>query len=102
MLFLNVSAALLFTLGVIIAFGFVTIQLYMKLSNAVSALSLYFHCTAWCMTSFLRYLYIKHEEWIHSIIPSAHKQTIIVVALTLSVYPCLAFPSFGYAMVLGK
>jgi hypothetical protein len=93
---------LLYTAGTIVAFSFVPIQHYLKLSSAVNALSLYFHCTAWCVTSFLRYLYIDHEDLIQSVIPSLQRQSIIAVALTLIAYPCFAFPSFGYALSLGE
>ena len=84
------------------AFGFLSIQQYIQLSNFSFGASLYFHCIAWCVTSFIRYLYIEKEDWVHSIIPSHKLKTTLSVGLTLCLYPLFAFPPFGYAMLLGE
>ena len=84
------------------AFGFLSIQQYIQLSNFSSGASLYFHCIAWCVTSFIRYLYIEKEDWVHSIIPSHKLKTTLSAGLTLCLYPLFAFPPFGYAMLLGE
>ena len=92
----------LFSAVDIVIFGFVTTKQYLLLSNALIALSLYFHCTAWLVTSLFRFIYIEHEEWIHMLIPSVKKQAVVAVCLTLLVYPFFGFPPYGFAMTLGK
>ncbi len=93
---------LIFTVVDIAAFGFMATKQYLLLSNASSALSVYFHCTSWCVTSLVRYIYIEHEEWIHALIPSTKKQAITAVCLILIASTLCIFPLFGYAVTLGK
>ena len=84
------------------AFGLLPIQQYIKLSNASCCMSLYFHCIAWCVISFIRYLYIEKEDWVHSIIQTDRLKTTLSAGLTFCLYPLFAFPPFGYAMLLGE
>jgi hypothetical protein len=94
--------ALFFTMIDIIAFVFLTADKFMTLTNTNIGLSLLFHCTSWCITSIVRYIYIAHNDWIHRKIPSHKKQcrAAFVMAFTMSL--SLAFPVYGYALFLGK
>jgi hypothetical protein len=42
----------------LIAFFFVSSERFVSISNANSGCTLFFHCTCWCVTSIIRYLYI--------------------------------------------
>ena len=101
-LFLNLIIALCFTLFDIVGFVFLPADKFMTLTNTNSGLSLFFHCTSWCITSIIRYIYIAHDDWIHSTIPSHKNQcrAAFVLAFIMSLF--FAFPMYGYALFLGK
>jgi hypothetical protein len=101
-LFLNLLVPAAFTIVDIVGFPFFPLEKYFKLINANSSLSLFFHCTSWCVTSVIRFVYIEYEERIHKFMPSVKSQCVVAVAFAVVAFPFFAFPSFCYALYLGK
>ena len=102
MMFLNLIIALLFTLLDLIAFFFLSSDRFVSISNANSCFTLFFHCTCWCVTSIIRYLYICHDNWIHRVIPNHQHQCYLAFGFSFVLFLTLSFPPIGYAMYLGK
>jgi hypothetical protein len=71
-LFLNLVVAFATTVTHIVGFTVLHIDKFVIVSNLLNSQSLYYHCTSWCVTSVIRYVYIFHEEWIHNLIPSSN------------------------------
>ena len=101
-LILNLLISLTVTIIDILAFSFIGSNQYVILSNGGNAFSLEFHCNCWCITSIIRYIYIMHEEWIHSVIPSIKMQCALSIASTFGSFIVLLLPQIGYAIYLGK
>jgi len=102
MIFLNLIVALFFTLLDLAVFFFLSTDRFVSILNASSTVALFFHCTCWCVTSIIRYLYIVHENWIHIVVPSHQKQCFLAFGLTFILFFTLTVPPFGYARFLGK
>ena len=101
-LFLNLLVPSAFTVVDVIGLPFFPLENYLRLINANSALSLYFHVTSWCVTSVIRFVYIEYEDTIHKFIPSLKRQCVLAVVFAIVAFPFFAFPTFGYAFYLGK
>ena len=101
-LFLNLLIGLLLTLLDVIAFTVIPTERFIILSNSSSSLALLFHCTCWCLTSIIRYVYIIHENWIHNLIPNPKYQCYAAFALAFATAFTLSMPLFGYSIFLGK
>ena len=101
-MFLDLIVALIFTLINIVTFFVVTIEKFIQVSNACNCLSLFFHFTCWCLASCIRFVYIAHSEWIHSVVPSAQKQYKLAVLLALLCWFSMCAPLFLYGWYLGK
>jgi hypothetical protein len=93
---------LLFTLLDLIAFFFLSSDIFVSISNANSGFTLFFHCTCWCVTSIIHYLHICHDIWIHKVIPSHQHQCFLAFGFSFVLFLTLSFPPIGYAMYLGK
>jgi hypothetical protein len=101
-IFLNLMIALFFTVVDLIIFFFLCSNRFVSVANASSGVSLFFHCTCWCVTSIIRYLYIVHENWIHSVVPSLKSQRFLAFGLTFVLFLTLTSPPLGYGIYLGK
>ena len=101
-LILNLLFPLTATIIEILAFAFIDRNHYVLLSNGGNGFSLEFHCNCWCITSFIRYIYILHDDWIHSVIPNMKVQCALSIAGTFGLFIVLLLPQIGYAIYLGK
>jgi len=101
-LFLNLVASLLTTMLDITAFFFVLTVHYILFSNVINSLSLLFHCTSWCVTSVLRFVYIIYGDWFNNLIPSQKHQWTSAVIMTCALTAILSVPSFSVAIFYGK
>jgi hypothetical protein len=101
-LFLNLIAPLLTTMLDIIAFFFASTASYIILSNIMNTLSLLFHCTSWCVTSVLRFIYIIYGDWFNNLIWSQKLQCTAAVVMTLTLTAILSIPSFVVLIFYGK
>jgi hypothetical protein len=102
MIFLNLIVALFFTLLDLAVFFFLSTDRFVSILNASSTVALFFHCTCWCVTSIIRYLYIVHENWIHSVLPSLQSQRFLAFGFTFILFLTLTSPPLGYGIYLGK
>ena len=101
-LFLNLIIPLFFTIVDMIAFVFISSNRYITLSNTNSGFSLFFHCTSWCLSSIIRYIYIVAPDWIHSHISNAQSQCYTAFGMAFLFSFLLFAPSLSYSMYLGK
>jgi hypothetical protein len=101
-LFLNLIVPFVFTSINIVAFFFIPIYKFFIIANSSSGLSIYFHSVCWCMTSVIRYIYIFHENWIHSHIPNHKIQCLAAIGLTLTFCVFLSSPAFISAIYIGN
>jgi hypothetical protein len=101
-IFLDLMIALFFTLLDMIAFFYMSPDKFFPTTNTNSGVALHFHCTCWCVTSIIRYIYIVHENWIHKAIPNHKYQCYMAIGFTFILYLALSFPSMGYSIYLGN
>jgi hypothetical protein len=101
-LFLNLITALAVTIINISAFPFINSEHYVIVSNATNGLSLVFHCNCWCVSSIIRYLYIVHDSWVHSMIPDLKHQRYLAIFTTCASNVAVLLPVYGFAMYLGN
>ena len=101
-LFLNLMVPFILTSVSIIAFYFIPIDKFLIIANSSSGLSLYFHSVCWCMTSVIRYIYIFHDNWIHTHIPNHIIQCFAAIGLTFAFCVFLSAPAFVSAIYIGK
>ena len=101
-LFLNISFSWFSTFINLSAFTFISTGTYVNLSNATSAIVIYFHIICWFMTTVIRYLYIVQDVWLHQSIPNVKVQSCIAIVFVFALTIALATPSFGYVIFLGE
>ena len=101
-LFLNLIVPLLFTVVDIIAFVFISSNKYITMTNTNCGFCLFFHCTSWCLSSIIRYIYIVAPDWIHQLIPNVKSQCCATFGIAFLFSFSLFAPSISYAMYLGK
>jgi hypothetical protein len=94
-LFLNFIVSLTSSLIDIIAFCFVSISKYVLFANILNALSLFFHCTSWCVTSGLRFVYIIYGDWFNNWIPNQKLQCSSAVIMTCLLTVIQSLPTFA-------
>ena len=101
-LFLNLIIPLMTTVLHITIFFFISTSRYFLISNPINILSVFFHCTSWCVTSALRFVYIIYGDWFDTFIPSQKLQWISAVTMTCALTIILTIPSLSVAIVYGK
>ena len=101
-LFMNLITSWLSSLINVAVFPFTQTLDQVKLTNAGSALVLFFHSVCWLMTCIVRHLYIVNDVWLHSKVQSAKVQSKIAIISVIVLTTALAFPCFAYLRHLGK
>jgi hypothetical protein len=101
-LFLNLLVSSLSTVINIAAFSLVSIEKYVKVTNLSNSISTHFHCTSWCITSIIRYIYIFHNDWIHNVIPSAKLKCSLAVVLSFVLSFLQSAPAFAVVILFGE
>jgi hypothetical protein len=101
-LFLNLLVSSLSTVINIVAFSLVSIEKYVKVTNLSNSISTHFHCTSWCVTSIIRYIYIFHNDLIHNVIPSAKLKCSLAVAVSFVFSFLQSAPAFGVSILFGE
>jgi hypothetical protein len=101
-LFANMIITLASSVTDIIAFGFISANKYVQLTNLMSSTSILYHCASWCLTSILRYIYIFHEDLIPNLFPNQNLQSFLGVTALLLFSTLLAVPILSVAFSLGK
>ena len=91
-LFLNLVVTALSSALNVSVFAAVSFIKFIMFFNYVNTLALLFHCTSWCVTSAIRYLYISHEEWLFDTFPSQKTQchiarTVSIIFAVLHILP---------------
>ena len=66
-LFLNLLVQLASSVLGLAAYPFLETAKYVRLANGNNSLSLLFHCSAWCITSVLRFVIAFLEMWNYSL-----------------------------------
>ena len=101
-LFINLLFSLTATIINILAFPFIESNHYVPLSTGGNGLSVEFHCSCWCVTSCICYIYILHDEWIFSVIPNIKVQCYLSIAATFGLFFAIQFPVYGFAISNGE
>jgi len=101
-LFANLILPMAFSLMNIIGFAFMPQISYYILANTSNAMSIFFHCTCWCTTSLIRYLYIIKPDWLHKKLPSIKVQCLTALVLTITFACFLTLPMIGYGLHIGN
>jgi hypothetical protein len=101
-LFLDLIVTLFFTVVNMAAYVLIPSDRFQTVSNTNSGFVLFFHCTCWCVTSLIRYIYIVHDSWLHNAIPSTKSQCRIAFGIALGLSFLLSIPVYGYAFYMGK
>jgi hypothetical protein len=101
-LFLNLTVSLISTMLDIAAFFFISTATYVFFSNLMNNLSVFFHCTSWCMTSVLRFIYIIYGDWLNNFIPCQKLQCTLSVIMTFVLTTILSIPTFSIIISYGK
>jgi len=101
-LFQNLIVSLISTLLDIIVFWFISNYEYVIFANILNVCSLFFHCTSWCVTSGLRFVYIIYGDWFNNWIPNQKLQCSSAVILTCALTVIESLPTFAVLLSLGK
>jgi hypothetical protein len=101
-LFLNLIVSTMSTVLDIVVFFFMSTNKYVLFSNLVNALSVFFHCTSWCVTSVLRFVYIIGGDCFHNLIPNQKLQCASALMMTCLVAAFLTTPTFAVVISYGK
>ena len=101
-LFLNLTVSLISTMLDIAVFFFISTATYVFFSNLMNNLSVFFHCTSWCMTSVLRFIYIIYGDWLNNFIPCQKLQCALSVIMTCVMTTILSIPTFSIIISYGK
>jgi hypothetical protein len=101
-IFLDLMFALFLTVLDMIAFFNVSTDKFVITTNFNSGVALHFHCTCWCVSSIIRYIYIVYENWIHTAIPNHKTQCYMAIGFTFILYLALSFPTMCYSIYLGS
>jgi hypothetical protein len=101
-LFLNLIVSTISTILDIVIFFFISTYKYVSFSNTMNALSLFFHCTSWCMTAILRFVYIICGDWLNNFISSQKLQCTSAIILTFLLSALLSIPTFYVVISYGK
>ena len=101
-LFLSLNVTLLASITNISVFPFVSNEKYLLIANGLTGMISLVQCICWCITSIIRYIYIVHEDWIHTKIPSAKLQSAIALISVLASFFALLLPAYGFAIYLGN
>ena len=101
-LFLNLIVPLISSILDISVFFFISTNKYIKFANVMNSISLFFHCTSWCVTSVLRFVYILYGDWLNNWIPSQKLQCTVAVIMTCMLTVILSIPTFFVTISFGK
>jgi len=102
-LFINLIVPLCATLAEILFFYIIEdSQFFLLLQNFFGSTCLIFHLYAWCVTSVMRYIYIVHENWIHSKIPNIKIQGMLTCTFTVAAVMVILMILISYAASLGE
>jgi hypothetical protein len=100
-LFTNVVIGLISTFSNIFGFIFLKFDHYIGYSNGCNGIFLSFHCSVWCITSILRYIYILHSDWIDEKFADQRKLSVISVASVFILVAILVLPPVAFAVSFG-
>ena len=101
-LFVNLITGLCQTVFNLLVFNFVRTDLFIRIANATNCCYLTFHCTAWSVTSILRYVFIMHKDWIESKFENLKTLSSISVLGVMIWNASLIVPVVAYTIHLGK
>ena len=101
-LFANLNVAFISSAVNIIGFELLPVHRYVVLSNLMNTQSLYFHCTSWCITSILRYIYIFHGDWVHNSILSARLKCFLAIVTSIGFSGFQSSPVFVVIIYFGN
>ena len=101
-LFTNLVMGLISTFLNIFGFIFLSFERYLSYSSGCNGIFVSFHCSVWCVTSILRFIYVLHIGWIDKRFPNQNKLTAISVASVYLLFAILVLPVAGTAISLGK
>ena len=86
----------------IFSFPFIPILKYVFTSNFSTVVCVIFHCSCWCVTSVIRYIYIVHESWLQRVLPNIRLQFCAAFVSTFLMTVCCIIPMFAYGTSLGE
>ena len=96
-LFTNLVVGLISTFLNIFGFIFLKFDRYIGYSNGCTGIFLSFHCSVWCITSILCYIYILHCDWINEKFADQRKLSVISVASVFILVAILVLPPVAFA-----
>ena len=101
-LFANLVMGLVSTILNISGFILLGLERYLNFSSGCNGIFVSFHCSVWCITSILCYIYILHCDWINEKFADQRKLSVISVASVFLLFAILVLPVGGTAMSLGR
>jgi hypothetical protein len=101
-LFFNLIVSLISSIINTTVFGFISLDKYVRVSNVTNGFSIYFHGTCWLLSSFIRYVYILHKDWLFSKVPDVKKQCWIALGLEITLVFMFMLPVLGTLILLGN
>jgi hypothetical protein len=100
--YLNLMVALLFTTIDLISLIFLSVDKFVTLSKQTGGFTVLFHCSTWCISSAICYIYIVHNDWIYRVIPMQQKQCYYAIGFSFILFVLLLLPPYGYSIYLGR
>ena len=101
-LFSNLIVPIIFSITNVVGYTLMPQMGYVILANTNNTICIFFHCTCWCVTSLIRYLYIVEPDKLHTLMPNVRIQCVAALLLTITFACCLTLPMIGYGLHIGK
>ena len=101
-LFFNLMISLANSIISIAGFVLLPFKYFVQHLNVMNILHLFFLCSNWCVTSVIRYIYILHENWLHTLIPSPKLRCYTAIGFSLAFALLQCAPIAAVVFPLGE
>ena len=75
---------------------------YVRLLNVLNLVHLFYLCSNWSVTSVIRYVYILHDSWLHTILPSPKIKCCLAIGFSVLFALLQSSPVVAVGLQLGK
>ena len=101
-LFVNLIVACATSVLDLLVFIFIRSERYLIFSNLMNNIGIMHHCSCWCVSSILRFIYIVYDDWFHSHISSIKLQCTLAIICEQSLALFFGLPALGVVISFGK
>ena len=101
-LFLNLVLSLANSTISVLGWMLLPFKIFVRLLNSLNVIHVFSMCSNWSVISIIRYVYILHENWLHTAMPSPTMRWCTAIGLSLFFTLLQSSPVIAIAIILGK